>query len=643
VTKRFGGLIASIALLATLLPQLASVATAGGAASKSSNESGKVWKDVPLPFTTEFKVPKGVTEVKASAQVAAGATVSVSLFNADTGRPRCYPVIVKTWTSSHTGAGSCDALTAVDRPGETWRLNVTGGTSASSVTLRFVKGKVTGPASKLNLNKLSMPQYKMGPTKDFMFESFDGTLLHTEITRPVTKKKVPTVIVSSPYFAGEGPYSPDLVNDWGPRGYAILNIDVRGFNESKGCVEVWGPNEQKDQKAIVEWAAKQPWSDGRVALVGKSYVGTTTLEGAVEAPKALKAIIAIAPVASAYEDWHYGGVPNGEQVASPLAGYQVLEGSTPDGSGVDAIENAANGMCDPTLSARASDPRAIYDNFYKERDFSARAKDIKAAVMYVHGYEDQNVKISVADEFFNAVRSPKLGLFGHWDHIWPPRPDAEVFFLAWLDQYLKGKNIGLGRLPNALVENNNEKTRGFEQWPTPKAKTKNMYLDFDKSSLADVAKEGSAQLLLDSTGARSVSGNVNTELSFARKLKSPFELAGTPRLSVKGTLAGAENGYLAAYLFDEAGETSELISFGMFNIAHRNGHDKYEPVTPTETLKFDLRLLTTDHVFKKGHTLRLEVRAARPATDSSLSHPSEPGILTIESGPKGTRLLAPSL
>ena len=190
-----------------------------------------------------------------------------------------------------------------------------------------------------------------------MLESFDGTLLHSEITRPVTKKKVPTVIVSSPYFAGEGPYSPDLVKDWGPRGYAILNVDVRGFNESKGCVEVWGPNEQKDQKAIVEWAAKQPWSNGKVALVGKSYVGTTPLEGAVMAPKALKAIIAIAPVATAYEDWHYGGVPNGEQVLSPLAGYQILEGTTPDGTDpVNMAENSANGLCDPTLCGPGERP-----------------------------------------------------------------------------------------------------------------------------------------------------------------------------------------------------------------------------------------------------------------------------------------------
>ena len=146
---------------------------------------------------------------------------------------------------------------------------------------------------------------------------------------------------------------------------------------------------------------------------------------------------------------------------------------------------------------------------------------------------------------------------------------------------------------------------------------------------------------MDSAGARSLNGNVNNVLSFSRKMKRSFEIAGRAELAIKGTLAGAENAYVAAFLYDEAGSSSELITFGMFNLAHRNGHDKYDPVTPVETLNVKLPFLTNNHVFKKGHTLRLEVRAVRP-TDTT-APPSEPGVLTLESGKKATRLLAPSL
>ena len=634
-TKRTIAGLVTLAVLLTL-PGGGSVAGA-----KSPGRGGREWRNVDLPFATSFRVPKGVTSVRAVARVSSG-TVSVSLKNATTLRPRCYPVIVKTWSSMLTRKGECEALTATDRPGALWQLDVASSDAdtATSISLDFDKGRVRGPAGRLKLGNLSMRTHKMGDTKDFFITSFDGTKLHAELTRPKTNRKVPTIVISSPYFAGTGPYSPDLINDWGPRGYAVLSVDVRGFNESGGCVEVWGRNEQRDQKAIVDWVAKQPWSNDRVGMIGKSYVGTTPVEAAVMAPKALKAIIAVAPVITAYEDWHFGGVSNGEQLLSPVA-YQGVEGTgfAPGFSNpLASIVNVANGMCDPTLAARASDPRAIYDAFYKERDFAARAKEINAAVLYTHGYEDTNVKVNVGNKFFNRLDVPHLGLFGHFDHIWPPRADTEVLLLAWMDQYVKGKNLGLKRLPNALVENNLGRERGFAKWPTPTARRANLHLNFNKGTVGGPAKKTEARLLLDSSGTVPQSGIVR----LSRKLTRSLEVAGTARLKIKGTLTGSTNGHVAAFLYDQGKRAKELVTFGMFNLAHRKGHHRYEPVLPGETVRASLPFLTNNYVFKKGHKLILEIRAAQPL-DSAAVSPSEPGVLTLESGRKGTRLVAPRL
>ncbi len=637
MTRKNGSRATAVLVALALVGGVVAGLAPAGAARKGSERS---WNNVSLQFSTTFRVPKGVTMVRATAQVNEDTPVSVSLFNAKTQRPRCYPVIVKTWTSEIERRGLCEALTAVDRPGALWRIEVESDASNGSVKLQFVRGRVRGFAGRLKLSKLSMPKFRMGETKEFMIESFDGTGLHADLTRPKTNKKVPTIVISSPYFAGANPYSPDLVNDWGPRGYAILNVDVRGYNESEGCVEVWSRNEQRDQKAIVDWVAKQPWSNGHVGMIGKSYVGTTPVEAAAMAPKNLDAIIAVAPVVSAYDDWHFGGVPNGEQTASPLS-YQAVYGTSPVGnSPLDRVVNAGNGFCDPALAARASDPRGIYDSFYKERDFAARADKVKAAVLYTHGYEDANVKIAVADKYFNDLNVPRLGIFGHWDHIWPPRPDAEVLFLAWVDQYVKGKNLGLKRLPNAIVENNVGRTRGFAKWPTPRAKRTDLHLNFDNGRLGGKPKKGSGSIVLDSSGATDPTGA--SVLRVERRLKRSFEIGGTTKLALKATLTGAENGHVAAFLFDKKGDSEELITYGMFNLAHRKGHDEYHPVTPGETIRARLPFLTTDHVFKKGHTMVLEIRAAHP-TDSAAVSPSEPGVLTLETGRKATRLVAPKL
>ena len=649
--------VAVVGAAALLVAQIPESAARGG----RRRGPDKTWSNVALPFSDTFTVPKGTTVVRATAEVEGDASVSVSIVNAETLRPRCYPVTVKTWSSNLTGKGRCEALAMIDPRRSEWRLNVTASTpptavgpvlitgesvdEAKSVKLEFSSKPLRGPASRLKLSYLSMPKYGMHETKDLTIESFDGTQLHAELTRPRTPVKVPVVIVSSPYFSGRDPYSPDLISDWGPRGYAILSVDVRGFNQSGGCVEVWGRNEQRDQNVLVKWAAKQRWSNGNVALVGKSYVGTTALEGAVQAPKPLKAIIAIAPVVTAYEDWHFGGVPNGESLLSPAVAYQGAEGSWPDPGPSDplaSITNAANGFCDPTLTARANDPRAIYNEFYVERDFAARAEKIDAAVLYAHGYEDSNVKVSVADEFFNDLKAPHLGLFGHWDHIWPPRADAEVFFLAWLDQYLKGRDLRLTRLPNAIVENNRGKERHLEQWPTPKARTIEFHPDFDNGQLSTAETQSEADLLLDSTGLGPDVGPVDPLLRLETRLDAPLEIAGSAALRIKGTLSGAKNAHVAAFLYDESKGTKELITYGMFNLAHRNGHDSYEPVAPSEMLDVKLPFLTTDHVFDRGHKLVLEIRAARP-TDASLVSPSEPGVLTLQGGGAGTRLVAPTL
>ena len=154
VRRSLSALSLAIALVAALVPQFTPVASAG-------NGKGKVWRNAPLPFSTTFKIPKGVSMVKASAK--AGGSVSVSLTNADTGRPRCYPVIVKTWSSNHTGEGSCDALTAVDRPGATWRMDVSADSnSATEVRLQFVTGSRSGTGIKTQSEQAQHAQVQDG-------------------------------------------------------------------------------------------------------------------------------------------------------------------------------------------------------------------------------------------------------------------------------------------------------------------------------------------------------------------------------------------------------------------------------------------------------------------------------------------------
>ena len=80
------------------------------------------------------------------------------------------------------------------------------------------------------------------------------------------------------------------------KGYRLVVADARGTGASFGNrnAEV-DSQEVQDIGELIQWVAKQPWCDGRVATHGTSYSGITTLYSLATAPKALKLGICRAP------------------------------------------------------------------------------------------------------------------------------------------------------------------------------------------------------------------------------------------------------------------------------------------------------------------------------------------------------------
>ena len=64
----------------------------------------------------------------------------------------------------------------------------------------------------------------------------------------------------------------------------------------------------EEARALIQWIAKQPWSDGRVAMVGEGYSGYTAWAAAARPPAALKAIATSAPVAPGIDMPMVGGI-----------------------------------------------------------------------------------------------------------------------------------------------------------------------------------------------------------------------------------------------------------------------------------------------------------------------------------------------
>jgi len=75
-------------------------------------------------------------------------------------------------------------------------------------------------------------------------------------------------------------------------GYAGIVAHSRGVGGSSGTVVPF-VHDGGDAHAVIEWIARQPWSDGRVGMFGSQYSGFTAWAAAKHAPAALKAIATV--------------------------------------------------------------------------------------------------------------------------------------------------------------------------------------------------------------------------------------------------------------------------------------------------------------------------------------------------------------
>ena len=160
----------------------------------------------------------------------------------------------------------------------------------------------------------------------------DGIELAFEVIRPAEGGPHPTLLTYDGYAAGASPDS-GYAQRYLPRGYALVGLNLRGTSCSGGVFDFFQPAEGRDGYEMVEWIARQSWSDARVAMVGKSYPGITQLFVAEQRPPHL---VAIAPghyFGDAYRDIAFpGGIFNysfaalWSFVAQPAPGVQALPG-----------------------------------------------------------------------------------------------------------------------------------------------------------------------------------------------------------------------------------------------------------------------------------------------------------------------------
>src|SRR3954465_9566416 len=385
------------------------------------------------------------------------------------------------------------------------------------------------------------------------------------------------------------PYGRSSSTQYVDHGYARVNTDVRGSGKSGGALCLLCEREQKDVYDVVEWIARQPWSNGHVALYGYSYSAITSLLGAALQPPHLDAVVVGHPPTDPYRDvlWHNGLYDQGfvgQWFAGQTAAQSIGAGAQPQ-----ALDRAQQQF--------AIETRLIphYGPVYEERSVLARIDRVRVPVYVFTGWQDMYSRGDL--RLIDALPNPKKLLLT--DPTTPPRTpnklrgidpsthhgtgqagevgapyddgsDAVALSaappkgedVAWLDRFVKGVRNGIEDKPRVRYFD-----LGSRQWYA-------------------------------APSWRSVSGRLDTLFLSAQR-------SGTTKASPNdGTLAGAQptgrDSYQEAYVYDPA--AGAAVPMG------KEGPDGFLPYAPLDQGLDEPHGLTFT-----GPELRAPLRLAGPS------------------------------
>jgi len=200
-------------------------------------------------------------------------------------------------------------------------------------------------------------------------EMRDGAGLATDVFRPDTVDPVAVLVSRTPYgraTASPPPATERLVD----AGFAVVVQDCRGRFDSEGDW-TYVRAEVDDGYDTVEWAARQPWSTGRVGMFGASYMANAQWMAAISRPPHLSAI---APECCPADYWSASFEAGGAfRLALRFSWAASMVASTA----------ARSGFEDPGLEPLARANEAMYDAIARnDREAVAAAGASARAVLH---------------------------------------------------------------------------------------------------------------------------------------------------------------------------------------------------------------------------------------------------------------------
>lgn len=480
----------------------------------------------------------------------------------------------------------------------------------------------------------------------------DGTRLAARIWMPDDARPeapVPAVLEFLPYRKrnGTAPRDESTYPVFAAAGIAGVRVDIRGCGESDGVIDgEYTPRELSDAVEVIEWIASQGWSNGSVGMMGISWGGFNGLQVAALKPPALKAVISIASTVDRYnDDIHYKNGTHLSVQFSWAATMSIYQSRSPD------PEIVGERWRDMWLERLEQEPFFMEewlthqrrDAFWRHGSICEDFEGFPVPALVIAGWADgyRNTPLKAVE----GMPAKAKALIGPWVHKYPhfayprPRADFHAEAIAWWRRWLSGEDTGAEALPQvrAYILDGPRPSRWRERDPGYWI-AKDAWREPETRTFA-IAASGR----LETNPGAAASGTValrspldtGTSAGEWFTLKPDAELPGDQRLDDAGSLtfdsavlgedcvilgqpvlklrlaSDAPLANLAARLVDVHPDgTATRVSFGVLNLAHRNGNAEPAMLEPGKPMDVELVLDACGYRFAPGHRIRLSLSSA---------------------------------
>ena len=510
-------------------------------------------------------------------------------------------------------------------------------------------------------------RYEMVVDQDIGIPMRDGAVLRANFYHPKAEGKFPVLMSFGPYgkdvplkeFMAEAwetleKFYPEILQTssckhlvfetadpecFVPDGYIVIKVDSRGAGKSPGRLSPNSPEEFRDFYNAIEWAGVQPWSNGKVGLLGISYYAAGQWSVAAMKPPHLAALLPWQGTYDFYRDrtradgifaagflgrWWQNSVLR-KQHGNPKSPYKDIYGSGRT-TGTDSLS-------DEQLAANRADylgdllAHPLNDAWYQSRTPDVRKIDTPTLVVANWGGLGLHLRGTVGGFVDIASKEKWLKVQGgSYFHTFL-QPQNVALQKRFFDKYLKGADNGWEKEPKVEVQirapgDKIKRTAQSTSWPLVGAHHVKFNLDTNAKTISPATPGAAASASYPS---------LTQGISFTTpKFEKDTEIVGPAMLKLFVSSSTADMDIFATVCaFDPDGKEMTFIGAperfcpvtqGWLRVSQRktdparsnayfpyHPHDEKQPLTPNDIYEVEVEVWPLGLYLPKGSTLKLIV------------------------------------